>query len=153
MKKTVAFILILIALISCQEDVKFNEVAVQGYKDGVLWQAESFKATLTSNGYLVINASKGFETLTMRTSSIAPHTSTFGTSFIDYAEFKDATTSSFANFSTGQIGGSGQIVITDYSSGTVSGTFKFEAIDVDDATKKTIFRIGTIYKIPVKVIQ
>ena len=153
MKKILLLLLVLICY-SCQEDVKFNAQAVQAQKNGELWQAESFKAVLTSsNGYVVITATKGFETLTMRTNSVTPHTSTFGTDFVNYAQFIDNTPNASGTFSTGINGGSGEIKITDYSSGTLTGTFKFNAVNDVTATKLTLFRNGTIYKIPVTIVQ
>jgi Family of unknown function (DUF6252) len=152
--KKILFLLLVVFFSSCQEDVKFNAQAIQAQKDGTLWQAATFKAVLTqSNGYLVITATKGFETLTMRTNGAAPHNSTFGTDFVNYAELIDTTPNASGTFSTGIIGGSGEIKITDYSAGTITGTFKFNAINDILVTKSILFRNGTIYKIPVTIIQ
>lgn len=152
--KKIVLLLLAFAFYSCQEDVKFNDQAVQAQNDGELWQATSFKAVLTaSDGYVVITANKGFETLTMRTNSIMPHTSTFGTDFVNYAQFVDTTPNASGTFSTGINGGSGEIKVAEYSSGTLTGTFKFNAINEITATKIKLFRNGTFYKIPVTVIQ
>ena len=152
--KKIILLLLFIVLSSCAEDVKFNNQAIQAQRDNVLWQATSFKAVLTvSDDYLVITATKGFETLTIRTNGVAPHTSTFGTNFVNFSEYINNTPNASGTFSTGLSGGSGTITISEYAGGAVTGTFKINAINTEQVTKSTLFRNGTIYKIPVTVIQ
>ena len=48
--------ILLFAVFSCQEDVRFNNPAFQGMKDNVLWRAVQTRATVYSGGTLVIEA-------------------------------------------------------------------------------------------------
>ena len=156
MKKILILLLSFIILSSCQDDVKFSNESIQAQRNGAFWEATTYKAVLTSNGYVVFTGSNGFETLTIRTSTINPHTSSFGTNVEDFAEYSNSTPNASGNYSTGINGSSGEIVITDYSGGTVSGNFKFNALNILPGLTNpdsVIFRNGVIYKIPVTVVQ
>ena len=149
------FVLITI-LASCSSDVKFNNPAFQAEKQGTLWNASNYKATLASNGYVTIIGFKDFETVTLRTNTIAPHTSTFGLTGVNFAEYDNRAVGFIGNYSTGYNGANGQITITNYSEGTVSGNFKFNAVNTNPdllTPDKINFKNGVFYKIPVSVAQ
>ena len=155
MKKTIFLFFTLFFLISCQDEVQFNNPAFQAQKQGVLWRATSFEAKLTADGYIVLTAKNGFETVTIRTYTIAPHTSNFGTDIENFIELKNNSIGSQNTYSTGFSGGNGQITITDYSEGTLSGNFNFKAINIDTSLTQpdeVSFKSGIFYKIPVTVI-
>ncbi|HSN49265.1 MAG TPA: DUF6252 family protein, partial [Flavobacterium sp.] len=56
MKKQFLYLLFLVAFISCQDDVKFNNPTFEGQKDNVFWRAVDAKAILAANGSLTIEA-------------------------------------------------------------------------------------------------
>jgi Family of unknown function (DUF6252) len=155
MKKILLLLVSVFLLNSCQDELKSNNPAFQAQKQGVLWRATSYEAKLTSEGYVIITAVNGLETVTMRTFKILPHTSNFGLDVENFAELNNRSIASQANYSTGFNGGSGQITINEYSGGTLSGTFNFKAVNTDTSLEKSdvvSFRSGFFYKIPVTVI-
>ncbi len=155
MKKILLLLVSIFLLNSCQDELKSNNPAFQAQKQGVLWRATSYEAKLTSEGIVVLTATNGTETVTMRTFKINPHTSNFGVNGENFAEFNNKSIASQVNYSTGFSGGSGQITITEYSGGTLSGTFNFKSINTDTSLEKPdaiSFSSGVFYKIPVTVI-
>ena len=156
MKKILFIAFLLPIIISCSNDVKFNNPAFQAERQGVLWNATNYKATLSSNGNVTIIGFREFETVTLRTNTIAPHTSLFGVNGFNFAEYNNSAVGFIGNYSTGYNGGNGQITITNYSEGTVSGNFKFNAVNTDPnllSPDKLNFKNGVFYKIPVNVAQ
>ena len=152
MKKIILSILCLIFLISCESDVKFNNPAFQGEKQGQMWNASNYEATISSNGNITIIGYKEFETVTLRTFTASPHTSAFGVNGTNFAEYENNAVGFFGNYSTGFNGGNGQIQITNFSEGTVSGNFKFNAVNTNVSLTdpdKINFKRGVFYKIPV----
>ncbi|WP_269686433.1 DUF6252 family protein [Flavobacterium lacustre] len=154
MKKLSLFLIVLLAFISCEDNVKFNNPSVQGLKDNVFWRAVDSKATLV-NGALTIVAVTGNETLTFKTTSTTKQTYPLGTSVSKTATYVlKNTDGTKTTFTTGIGIGEGQIVITDYDAenNTVSGTFKFNAEKTDDNSDPAIilnFQQGVFYKVPV----
>lgn len=78
MKKKLLYLIVFFSIISCQEDIKFNNPAFEGRKDNVFWRAVDVKATLV-NGSLTIDAYTQNEKLTLITNSINPGTYILGT--------------------------------------------------------------------------
>lgn len=72
MKKFISLIVLLVAFSSCEEDVKFNDPAVQALKDNEVWKASNFTAVRGGDNSLTITATNGFESLTLRTESADP---------------------------------------------------------------------------------
>ena len=156
MKKLVFSAIIATLLISCSNDVKFNNPAFQAQKQGVLWNASNYKATLSSNGNVTVLGFKDFETVTIRTYTINPHTSAFGVNGTNFAEYDNRAVGFTGNYSTGINGGNGQIVITNFSEGTISGNFKFNAVNTNPSLLEPDsinFKSGVFYKIPVTTAQ
>lgn len=79
MKKLISLLMLLVVFTSCTEDVKFNNPAVQGLKDNVLWRANDSRATIGPNNALTIEAYTQFETLTLKTTSTNVGTYILGT--------------------------------------------------------------------------
>jgi hypothetical protein len=143
------------SLIACQEDVRFNNPSLQGLKDNVFWRAVESKASIGSDGSLLIQAYTGTEVLTLRTTSTNKQTYFLGTSESKKVIYTvtDAT-GNLITFSTGFGVGDGQIVITDYDAAnkTVTGTFKFNAENTYNnplAGPLVNFQQGVFYKVPV----
>ncbi|KIA84761.1 DUF6252 family protein [Flavobacterium sp. AED] len=155
MKKYFLFIVVLFSLISCQEDVRFNNPSLQGLKDNVFWRAVESKATIAADGSLLIQAYTSNETLSLKTTATKAQTYFLGTSESKKVTYTitDAT-GSLITFSTGFGIGDGQIVITEYdvANKTVTGTFKFNAENTYNnplAGPLVNFQQGVFYKVPV----
>lgn len=155
MKKYFLFIAVIFSLVSCEEDIKFNSPSLQGLKDNVFWRAVESKATLASDGSLLIEAYTRNETLSIRITSTQAQTYFLGTSESKKVTYvvTDATGTA-VTYTTGFGIGDGQIVITEYDqvNKTITGTFKFNAENTDNSTvisSLVNFQQGVFYKVPV----
>jgi hypothetical protein len=154
MKKQILFIVLLFAFISCESDVKFNNPSFEGQKDNVFWRAVDSKAGLAADGSLSVEGYTRNEKLTLKTTSTIAQTYPLGTSTSKTATYVLTETGDPITFSTGIGIGNGEIVITEYDAvnKTVSGTFKFNAENIDNnplAGPLLNFQYGVFYKIPV----
>ncbi|MGM8361612.1 DUF6252 family protein [Flavobacterium sp. ARAG 55.4] len=158
------FLFVFFSLISCQEDVKFNNPAFQGVKDNVFWRAVQTTARVNSGGLLIIEAYTATEVITLKTNSVAVGTYFIGTTPTSTATYvmTDPVTKEDIMFSSGSLGspgsdtGNGQIEITEYDdvNKTISGTFKFNLENTFDnplAGPTLNFQYGVFYKVPVTV--
>ncbi|MCA6422144.1 MAG: hypothetical protein IM568_04895 [Flavobacterium sp.] len=68
MKRFLPLFLVILAISSCQEDIKFNSPGFQGLKDDVFWRANDARAYIT-NGTLTIEGLTAYEKVTLNTSS------------------------------------------------------------------------------------
>jgi len=157
MKKQVLYILLLFAFISCQDDVKFNSPSFQGQKDNVFWRAVDSKAILAANGSLSIEGYTRNEKLTLKTTSTTAQTYPLGTSTSKMATYVLTDANGTITFSTGIGKGDGEIVIEEYDAvnKTVTGTFKFNAVNVNNnplAGPLLNFQYGHFYKVPVSTL-
>jgi hypothetical protein len=157
MKKIFSLIVLLVALSSCEEDVKFNNPTVQGLKDDALWRAVQFSATqASSNGALTVTASNGFETLTLKAQSATPGTYDLGVNETNKASFVFSSPEFDTAYQTGAGIGDGELTIsalpteTNVAGGFITGNFKFNA--VDDEGNTVNFRDGVFYKVPIYII-
>jgi hypothetical protein len=145
MKKIISVIILALFFISCEEDVVFNSPSIQGKLDNVFWRAIDSEALLDENGGLTIT---GFG----RKQKMILHTSSKNKGIYVLGSDIDGT---LLIYSTGKdIGGDGQIEITEFDSnkGTVSGTFRFNAINNENnplGGEILNFNQGVFYKIPV----
>ncbi|RUT68028.1 hypothetical protein D0817_23050 [Flavobacterium cupreum] len=158
MKKCFYFLSLLFLIASCTEEVKFNNPAFQTLKDNVFWRAESYKAYSSSNGSIIIEGSLGFEKVILQAASPIEKTYALGADDLSKALYSDTTASKATAFSTGTNSGNGQIVITDYDTetNTISGTFRFTAVNLDksDTEKPAVnFTEGVFYKVPIEPVQ
>ena len=154
MKKQFLYIFVLFAFISCESDVKFNNPAFEGQKDNVFWRAVDSKAILATNGSLTIEAYTRNEKVTLKTTSTNPGTYFLGTSTSKTATYVLTDASGTITFLTGIGIGNGEIVIEEYDAvnKTITGTFKFNAENVDNnplAGPILNFQYGVFYKVPV----
>ena len=151
MKKFTSYIFLLFVIISCQEEVKFNNPSFQGQKDDVFWRAIDSKATI-SGGSLTIEGFTSTEKVTLKTTSTNPGTYTLGTGIENTATYVLTDANGSITFSTGNGKGNGEIIIEKYENNTITGTFKFNAVNVNNIPpdKPTInFHYGHFYKVPV----
>ncbi len=154
MKKYLPFLIVLFSLVSCEEDVRFNTPSFQGLKDNVFWRAIQTRATLASNGSVVIEAYSGYELITLKITSTTLQTYFLGTSSSNTATYVLKDANGEVTFITDFGIGNGQVQVTEYDdvNHTISGTFKFNAENVDDNPlygSELNFQQGVFYKVPV----
>jgi len=148
--------MVLFSILSCEEDVSFNNPSVQGTKNNVFWRALDSKATLGSNGSVVIEAYTGYDILTLKTTSTTVQSYSLGNSNSKTAVFEITEDTGKITYTTGITIGDGEIIITDYDdvNKTISGTFKFNAENTDSnsAGEPVLnFQHGVFYKVPVEL--
>jgi hypothetical protein len=154
MKTTFLFIIVFFTLNSCQEDVRFNDPSFQGVKDNVFWRAVVATASIGANGSLIIEAYRGNEIITLKTSSTVKGTYSLGTSDSESVVYTLSDADGTLTFATGIGKGDGEIVITEYDtqSNTITGTFKFNAENSDNnplAGPILNFQQGVFYRVPI----
>ena len=155
MKKYLYILSLIFLVTSCTEDVKFNNPAFQTLKNSVFWRAKEYKAFLGANGNMIIEGSLGYEKVTLQTASSDVKTYTLGADNVSKGWYENSLPSETASFSTGTGIGNGQIVITEYdlANNTISGTFKFSAVNDDQSDSenpKVNFAEGVFYKVPIQ---
>ena len=156
MKKYLLYCVALLCLNSCEENVKFNNPSFQGVKDGVFWRAVTTTATIKADGSLVVTAYTTDEQIILKTNDVVMKTYVLGVDEVNKASYSQKNTAIDLDFATGTEKGSGQIIITEYDSAnkTISGTFKFNALNTAaDASMETSlnFQEGVFYKVPVQL--
>ncbi|RED25186.1 hypothetical protein BD847_1931 [Flavobacterium cutihirudinis] len=154
MKKIVCFLALLFLSISCTEDIMSNNSVFQGLKDNTFWRSTNFTAHLIENGNVIIESYVGTEKVVLQIASVTPQTYLLGKDSVSSAYYTNDFLAQKVQYSTNTEKGIGQIVITEYNTetNTVSGTFKFTAINEDSTegeTTKTSFTEGVFYKIPI----
>ncbi|MDR7208396.1 DUF6252 family protein [Flavobacterium piscis] len=154
MKKHLFLLIATCLLMSCTEDVKFNNPAFQTLKDNVFWRAQNYKARIETNGNFIIEGSLGYEKVTFKIPSPSQKTYILGVDNLATASYSNTFPAQLAEFTTGVKRGNGQIIITDYNieAQTISGTFKFNALNADEENIEKPgmnFAEGVFYKIPV----
>lgn len=154
MKKILSLIVLLTALTSCEEDVKFNNPAVQGLKDNELWKATDFTATRGADNSLTITADNGFETIMLKTQNIDPGVYTLGVDNSSKASYTLSVDGVEMFYSTGAGIGDGEITIsadpseTNITAGYITGFFHFNA--EDDGGDVVNFQEGVFFRVPVQ---
>lgn len=155
MKKIFYFLSLLFVLESCTEDVKFNNPAFQTLKNNVFWRAQTYKAYAGMQGAIIIEGSLGYEKVALQAASKEKQTFALGINDVSKAVYENTFPSETASFSTGTNIGNGQITITDYdpANNTISGTFKFTAVNNDETdieNPNINFTEGVFYKVPIQ---
>ncbi|WP_159799657.1 DUF6252 family protein [Flavobacterium sp. MK4S-17] len=155
MRKFISLLVLLIAITSCEEDVKFNNPAVQGLRDNELWRASEFNAIIGLDNSLTIQASYGYEQLTLKTANITPGTYQLGVNETSKATYRIAADGISEEYQTGTDIGNGEIIInaqdTDVSKGYITGTFRFNAEDENGDVVN--FQNGVFYKVRITQVQ
>ena len=72
MKKLVVLVLSMVTLLSCGDDLEFKTPSFEAKKDGNLFEAVTYKASIIDNGQLTITGSDNYETVTLVVNSAAP---------------------------------------------------------------------------------
>jgi hypothetical protein len=155
MKKIILLLLVVAVFSACEQDTMTNTPALQGKLENVFWRAIDSKAVLNQDGSLTITGLARLQTLVLQTSSKNKGTYVLGNSNSRFATFEQEYEDVVLTYQTGKdIGGNGQIVITEFDSenGTVSGNFRFNAINDENnplGGEIINFNQGVFYKVPV----
>ena len=155
MKKIVSLLVLIFAFSSCSEDIRRNSPALQGVKDDVLWRAAGITATKSSTGQLTIVGVRQLETLVLKTNSTSELTYVLGQTQLRMASFTSESGFEETFWSTGDSNsnsGDGEIVITDYDeeNNTISGTFRFNAVNQEEGAEDDVvnWQSGIFYDVP-----
>lgn len=163
MKKFLFLFTIVASMVSCGEDIKVNNYAVfQGDKDNGFWQGGNVKAVLEIGNKLSVQASTLNEIVALKipapSTPIDPkNPSTYvtyplGTSITRKAVYSLTDNSNIYTFETAIGVGDGEVVISEYDGSTISGTFRFKAVNTDPeslAQKEVYFQNGIFYRVPI----
>ncbi|WP_418264687.1 DUF6252 family protein [Flavobacterium faecale] len=154
MKKYFLYSILLLSVLACEENVKFNNPSFQGVKENVFWRAVTTTATVGSGGALTINAYTRDEQIILKTSTTAANTFNLGVNNNNTATYILTDSNGNSTFATSTGKGDGQITITEYDTAnkTISGTFRFNAINTSSnpvAGTTLNFQQGVFYKVPV----
>lgn len=154
MKNRFVFLLFIVALLGCSDQLEFNTPAIQGYKDGVTWKAV-YQAADIDFGGLVIEGGNNVEKLLFVTVDDGRGTYTFGENSPNEARFKDAngeiySTKNAPDPSLSVYPADGEIVIQSFDNNatpkTLTGTFWFNAYTAD-GLKRINFNEGHVYRV------
>jgi hypothetical protein len=168
MKKILSLLVLLVAFASCEEDVKFNNPAVQAFKGtgdtSELWKAREFSAVKSGNS-VIVTAKNDIETIVLRidnpvagdpTGSVHP----LGDDELNKATYQLSVDGVEDFYQTGTGTGDGEIVIrrvdenninATNGKGYISGTFWFHA--VNEAGETISYDRGIFYKVPIVTVQ
>jgi hypothetical protein len=153
MRRLISVVVLFFILVSCEDQVKFNNPAVQGLKDNVVWKATLITAVKTTDGSLKIEAYQKNEILTLTTVAANVDAYPLGVDLSNRAVLLEKSADGSTTFSTGIDKGDGEIIITemDNVNHTISGTFEFNASNEspDPLTGTDVnFQKGIFYKVP-----
>jgi hypothetical protein len=143
----------MLALISCSDEVQFNTPGFQGNKNYNLWRATYYNGTTDENGKLTISAGNNNEAMTfILTSSntgryVLSDMSASRANFIDFEEISYSTANT-PDPSVTLYPEIGEVIISESTNNTVSGTFRFIAFTAD-GLQSVGFNEGDFYRIPV----
>ena len=164
MKKILSLVIVVFALGSCSQDLKFNNEAVfQGVKDNLFWRGADAKATSSvTEEKLIISAGTLNESVALNMPMPANFvnskdedtyvTYTLGTSLDKTATYSFSDDVTTYTYESGANFGDGQIVITEWDGAFISGTFRFNVKNTDpdsEAPETVNMQSGVFYKIPV----
>lgn len=149
MKKIFYLFLAIFTFLSCAEDeIVYNDAAVQALKNYEPWKATTFKAVVNSTNSVKLTASDSKEELTLNVASKNVGTYPLGTSSANTVIFKEVTETATTFYTTGGDWGSGEIKITknDTSKRTITGSFYYTATSL--AGKSLTMEYGVFYNVP-----
>jgi hypothetical protein len=164
MKKFLSYVVIFLAFVSCGEDISDKTSAVfQGVKDNGVWEGGNAVATIEVGNKMTIKASTLNETMSLKIPKpgaiVDPSNSNnfityaLGTSLARKASYVISTGTEVFTYETGIGVGDGEIVIKEYDGKVISGTFRFNAHNLDlesEAQEIVNMQNGVFYRVPVQ---
>lgn len=163
MKKIFSFFIVIATLASCSENISVkNEAVLQGVKDNTFWEGGNAKATIAPGNKMTIQGITLIETLTLKLPvpplTINPKVPTsfvtypLGTSNTNKASWVSKTDAGEFNYETAIGVGDGEIVVKEYDGRTISGTFRFNAHNIDPTSSAqpiVNMQNGVFYRVPI----
>ena len=155
MRKLILLIAVVFTTVSCEEDVRFNNPSFQALKNDVFWRAIDSRATIASNGSLLIEAYTTNEILSIKTTgSDQDFEYLLGGAVSQNGVYSLKKNAQVTIYRTDGTTANGRITVTEHDevNKTISGTFKFNIknLDESDLINPIIsFREGIFYKVPV----
>ncbi|OIQ30041.1 MAG: hypothetical protein BM564_04545 [Bacteroidetes bacterium MedPE-SWsnd-G2] len=154
MKRIALFLVALVTLVSCGDEIEFNTPALQANKEYDFWKAKYFSASINDSGYLTISGGNAAETVALTVPTVLEGTYVFGDVNSMEARFENAQGTVFSTNNRPASSVSiypeyGEIVIEsiDYVNASFTGTFHFLAFN--EAGNNSIgFNEGVFYQIP-----
>ncbi len=147
MKQIITFLLLVLVLTSCEENVQDNTPALQGTIDDTFFRANDARGTLNEDGSFLIQGINGVETITFSFSQSQSSKFGFGGDRPHFASFEDKDGNIYTTRPEGS--GSFQFINRCTDCGFVSGEFNFMAVR---AGIDTIFvDQGVVFKVPFTV--
>jgi hypothetical protein len=150
MKKIILVLSLLLSIVSCTNDVSFNDPSFQGVKSGETWRANDARVILNADGTMTVEAYSQFEIVTLNVASSGLGLKTFGVNGSNTATYKVTLNGVTDTYTTGIGSGSGQINITQNptATGKLKATFNFRAVNA--AGVEEGFTGGVVFNVPVK---
>ena len=162
MKNIFVYLVFTLLLISCTESMQYNnEPKMKAMKDNVQWEAYTSSAVAATAKLTLVgigdNQSVALkmklpEDFSSQTDESTYITYVLGKDDINQAVFTTKIEGLDYMYLTQKGSGDGEIVITNYDGVTISGTFRFNAINtVGNSDQRDVvnFNIGNFYKIPI----
>lgn len=154
MKKIVLLLMTLVMLYGCNDEVAFNETAVQGKKNYELWRATYFDAMLAEDGGLLISAGDKLEKLTFKLASPQEGTYSLSETSDSRIDFLDVDNISYSTVFPPSSGRNpyperGQVIITKFDGNAITGSFNFTAFSAD-GKQRVGFSEGVLYNVPLR---
>lgn len=156
MKKLVVLVLSMVTLLSCGDDLEFKTPSFEAKKDGNLFEAVTYKASIIDNGQLTITGSDNYETVTLVVNSVSPgiydvETTSALATLLDINGMLWSTENT-PDTDVQPYPASGIIDIREVNleEGYVSGEFYFNAYNSSGMTSVNLNE-GFFYKIPLAV--
>lgn len=154
MKKVFAVIFVVISLLGCSDEIRFNSPAMQANKENELWRSSFFAADIDNGGFIIEGRYSG-ETIQLITTSNSRGTFSLGLDSDNVAIFKDFdgtvySTKNAPDPSLGTYPANGEIIVEDIDNDdpkNIYGAFWFYAYTAD-GLKVINFNKGVFYKVP-----
>jgi len=157
MKKIFVLLISFLTLVSCGDELEFNNPAIQGFKDGEVFRTNTFRADIDRGGFVIQGKVQG-QVLTLITTRDERGTYNLGGDNQSEALFLDAGGVLFSTINTPDPNvqlypTEGEIIIErlDRRSDNVviiTGTFWFNAFS-QDGLESVNFNRGRFYRVPI----
>ena len=152
MKKISVLIIVILSVLSCSDEIKFNTPAIQGKKDGNLWRATFFEIRYNDGGRLEITGANSNERVVFTVPNIELDRYRFGRGSSSKAVFEDEngitySTNSLPDPDFQLYPPDGEMVITQITATSISGTFRFNAFS-QAGTETVNFSQGVFFDVP-----